>query len=199
MVTWIGGAVLVVSVVGCLVQSATAPIRPAASTNVIVRSFSTIGKQFSAPTPALLGVTVTGVFAIAPSPSPSVVGYRLWWGAQSQNYTNSFDAKTNLTVTLTNLLRGVKYYAAATGYDTNGNISPFSQEVIFPASIANYVTPFVETAASVNGPWTSYWSQTFTNPPASQQLFRLGIRSTNSGSVVRLDGRTLQVVNTNNP
>lgn len=196
LVVWFGGAVLALSLAGCGVSSpSSAAPSPLDRTNSN-RSLSPLGQRFSVAAPVAPSGTVTGVFNIFPSPSPSVIGYKLWWGVQSHNYTNSVDAKTNLTVSLT-LQRGVKYYAAATGYDTNGSISPFSSEAVFPAPITNYVILFLESAGSPTGTWTNYWSQILTNPPGSVQLFRLGAGSSNSGSITRLDARTLQVINTN--
>lgn len=198
LVVWFSGAVLALSLVGCGVSSSSsAAPAPRDRTNVI-RSLTSTGQRLALAAPVAPSGPVTGVFSIFPSSSPSVVGYRLWWGVQSHNYTNSVDAKTNLTVSLS-LERGVKYYAAATGYDTNGNISPFSAEAIFPAPITNYVILFIESATNAVGPWTNYWSQVLTNPPGKMQLFRLGGAGSNSGSITRLDARTLQVINTNGP
>lgn len=153
------------------------------------------------PTPAAVAVSpmVNATLAFDPSPSPEVAGYRLYWGVRSGSYTNAVRIGNQTMVIASNLVRGVKYYFAATAYDTNGLESPFSNEAVFPAPMTNYASVFVESSGSATGQWTNFWQLTLTNPPGSSQFFRFGIRETNSGSVVRLDARTLKITNTNSP
>jgi len=65
-----------------------------------------------------------------PSPSPGIVGYKLYWGASSHLYTNSLNADTNLSATVYGVLVGTNYYFAATAYDTDGIESDYSVEAI---------------------------------------------------------------------
>ncbi len=51
--------------------------------------------------------------------SSGVVGYKVYWGAASGDYTNVVSV-TNLTVTISNLVRGVTYYFAATSFTETG-------------------------------------------------------------------------------
>jgi len=68
-----------------------------------------------------------------PSPDSDVVGYKLYFGTSSRNYTNSVDVGNTTSFTLTNLEAGKIYYIAATAYDTEGLESDFSEEVVATA------------------------------------------------------------------
>jgi hypothetical protein len=63
-----------------------------------------------------------------PSPDSSVVGYKVYWGVATRNYTNSLSAGGATTLTISNLVVGPTYYFAATAYDTNGIESDYSVE-----------------------------------------------------------------------
>ncbi len=62
---------------------------------------------------------------------PSVNGYKLFFGVQSRVYTNSITVlgRTTTSAQVTNLVRGVTYYFAATATATNGLESDYSVEV----------------------------------------------------------------------
>lgn len=70
------------------------------------------------------------------SSDPIVNGYRVYWGAAARNYTNFVVAATRETtnVVITNLVRGTKYYFAATCTATNGLESDYSAEVTYTPS-----------------------------------------------------------------
>jgi len=73
-----------------------------------------------------------------PSPDPQVVGYRIYYGATSGNYTNSAPVGLVTSATLTGLAVGTKYYFAATAFDNTGGESDFSNETSYtPAAPAN--------------------------------------------------------------
>src|SRR5580658_10141353 len=63
------------------------------------------------------------------SVSPTTAGYDVYFGMESGVYIWNFDAGTNLAETITGLTPGLTYYFATTGYDTNGDESPLSNEV----------------------------------------------------------------------
>jgi fibronectin type 3 domain-containing protein len=94
---------------------------------------------FASPRPSLaISLSPASVtLAWDPSPSVSVVGYRLYYGTSPRTYTYSIDAGPSTTVTLSNLLRGTTYYMAVTAYDSFGLESEFSEEVA-------YTPPLVE-------------------------------------------------------
>lgn len=62
------------------------------------------------------------------SPDTNVVGYRIYWGVASGNYTNSQTGDTNLTMTITNLVRLTTYYFVATAFDAQEAESEYSNE-----------------------------------------------------------------------
>jgi hypothetical protein len=67
------------------------------------------------------------------SPDPIVLQYGIYWGAASRSYTN-FIVNTgihNTNVTITNLVRGVTYYFAATCISVTGQESDYSIEVSY--------------------------------------------------------------------
>src|ERR1700756_4974088 len=82
------------------------------------------------PTPA----TRTVKFGWKASPSPEVVGYKIFWGTGSHNYQNVRDVGNALTASLS-LSTGSQYYVTVLAYGMAEN-SSFSNEVIVPASSA---------------------------------------------------------------
>ncbi len=80
-----------------------------------------------------LDTTLTGTLTLAwdPSPDPSVTGYRLYQGGESQIYTNVVDVGSEDTATIAGLSPDVTYYFAVTAYDTTGLESAFSGEISY--------------------------------------------------------------------
>jgi hypothetical protein len=72
-----------------------------------------------------------------PSPDPSVIGYKVYWGVATRNYTNSLSAGGATTLTISNLIAGRTYYFAATAYDTNGIESDYSVEASGSVALPN--------------------------------------------------------------
>jgi hypothetical protein len=72
-----------------------------------------------------------------PSPDPGVVGYKVYWGVATRNYTNSLSAGGATTLTVSNLVVGTPYYFAATAFDTNGIESDYSAEVSGSVTLPN--------------------------------------------------------------
>ena len=58
-----------------------------------------------------------------------VLMYKLYYGPASATYTNSFSVGTNLTGSVSNLVRGSTYFFAVTAYATSGIESDFSNEI----------------------------------------------------------------------
>ncbi|MCW5552549.1 MAG: fibronectin type III domain-containing protein [Verrucomicrobiae bacterium] len=65
------------------------------------------------------------------STSPGVVGYRVYHGVASRNYTNQFSAGSATSGTLSNLVEGTTYYIAATAVNDLGVESEFSEELAY--------------------------------------------------------------------
>jgi hypothetical protein len=57
-----------------------------------------------------------------------ITNYTIYYGPASRVYTNTVDAGTNLTVSISNLLANASYYFAATATDEQGLTSDYSDE-----------------------------------------------------------------------
>jgi hypothetical protein len=69
---------------------------------------------------------------------PDLAGYIVYYGTSSGNYTRSVDVGNNTEYTQTELQDGVTYYFASTAYDTAGNESGFSNQIVYIADSQNY-------------------------------------------------------------
>ncbi len=65
------------------------------------------------------------------STDPTVVGYNIYYGGASGNYTNTLSAGNATNSTVSGLVEGTAYYFAATTYNSSGVQSPFSNEVSY--------------------------------------------------------------------
>ena len=80
-----------------------------------------------AVTPNAPAASVT--LAWDPSPDTNVVGYYIYFGPASGDYTNKLSAGPALTLTVPGLAPGGRYYFSATAVDATGLESEFSEEV----------------------------------------------------------------------
>lgn len=99
------------------------------------------------------------------STDPSVIGYKVYYGTQSNNYPSVIDAGANLGYTVTGLSASQAYYFAVTAYTSDAE-SGFSQQLpcyfVTAATPANgQITPTGSTASSSGG------SQTFSIVPSA--------------------------------
>jgi len=76
-----------------------------------------------------------------PSPAPGVVGYRVYEGEMSQNYSQVLDVGNATTARVSGLMTGVTYYFAVTAYDANGLESPFSGEISYEVTSSPATPP----------------------------------------------------------
>jgi hypothetical protein len=79
--------------------------------------------------PVLATQSVTLVWN--PSSSTNIVGYRIYYGTASHNYSTNVTVGNTNSVTISGLSDGATYYFAATSIDNNGDESPFSNEAIY--------------------------------------------------------------------
>jgi Fibronectin type III domain len=63
------------------------------------------------------------------SSSSNVAGYYIYYGTSSGNYTTVVPVSNVTNVTISGLTSGVKYYFAATSYDSSYNQSAYSPEI----------------------------------------------------------------------
>jgi len=66
-----------------------------------------------------------------PSGDSDVVGYNVYYGTQSGQYTTEVNAGNTTTYTVSNLQAGSIYYFAATAYDSYGYESAYSNELSY--------------------------------------------------------------------
>lgn len=97
------------------------------------------------------------------SPDASVIGYRVYYGNASGDYTNSIAVGNTNTVTVTNLVRGATYFFAATAFDADNLESAFSNEIHWPSN-AIYV-PVIEASVDFTNWHTVMELPTITNEP----------------------------------
>ncbi|MGO8697220.1 MAG: MBG domain-containing protein, partial [Limisphaerales bacterium] len=96
-----------------------------------------------------LAASAQGVtLAWNPSPSQSAVGYNVYYGETSGDYTSSMDVGTNLNASVVGLTPGLTYYFAVNAYDVSGDESAFSNQVsnrvpILPSVVTQ---PLTQTA-----------------------------------------------------
>jgi len=65
-----------------------------------------------------------------PSASAGVIGYYLYYGTATRNYTEQIDAGLATSVVVTNLQPGGTYYFAMTAYTSSGEESGYSNEIV---------------------------------------------------------------------
>ena len=107
------------------------------------------------------------------SQDPSVVGYRIYYGAGSRSYTNTVECGSSNTVSVP--LYATRTYFAATCYTSVGLESDYSTEVVYDTS--TILTVNAEWSTNVSGPWSpvpGFIPITVTNPVGSA-FFRLNI------------------------
>jgi len=65
-----------------------------------------------------------------PNKENDLAGYKLYFGVTSGTYTNSINVGNVTQYTITNLDAYTIYYCAVTAYDTSGNESGYSNEMV---------------------------------------------------------------------
>jgi len=91
------------------------------------------------------------------STDPTVVGYNVYYGGASGNYTNMINAGNTTNATISGLSPGNTCYFAATTYNNSGVQSPFSSEVSYtvptpPPGVQIRITPTRQFVLTVTGP-----------------------------------------------
>lgn len=86
----------------------------------------------NAPLPDQYGLTL----AWDANPAPEIASYRVYYGTESGNYTNSVVAGNTTTATVSGLSSGVTYYFAITAVDGDGLESDFSNEVSYQQELS---------------------------------------------------------------
>lgn len=93
--------------------------------------------------------SATVTLAWDPNPEPTVAGYRLYLGTSPGYYTSSVDVAAATRATVSSLIEGVTYYMAVTAYDTSGNQSGYSDEIVY--TVPGGAVPEPSTGSSGGG------------------------------------------------
>jgi hypothetical protein len=113
----------------------------------------------------------------SPSTAANVVGYNVYYGGTSGDYTNKISTANTTNTIVSGLTQGSTYYFAVTAYDSSGLESPFSNE-------ASYAVP-LNTASNV----------TITNtPPTLNVIGNLAINENAGEQTVNLSGISAGIV-----
>lgn len=105
-----------------------------------------------------------------PSPSTNAVGYNLYYGGASGDYTNSIYAGAATSIEVDGLTLWATYYFAVVAVDAAGDESPLSNEAVYTVPLV-IITPYNVTNytfVSISG------TVCFTNLPANR-FFRAAI------------------------
>ena len=103
----------------------------------------------AAAAPASVASVSSVTLAWDPSADPSVIGYKLYYGAASRSYTNLVQAAATNSASVTALVGGKTYYFAATAYDATGLESDYSDEVSYTVPVQNQ-PPTIDPIADVS-------------------------------------------------
>lgn len=125
-----------------------------------------------------------------PSSDTAVTGYKLYWGAQGQEYALLADVGNSTSETVADLQPGITYYFAATAYDASGGESTYSNEVSYTAAAQAYT---ITASAGTGGTITP--SGTATVNAGADQSFSISPNSGYTISKVTVDGTSMGAVN----
>ena len=92
--------------------------------------------------------TTSVTLAWKPSPSPGVTNYRVFWGTQSRNYSEWYDAGNVTSAAVGPLAEGVTYYFAVVAMTADGRMSDFSNEVTYTVPLPPPPPPMLVEAVS---------------------------------------------------
>jgi hypothetical protein len=107
------------------------------------------------PLAAAISSTYNLPLAWNSSPSPGTIGYIVYYGTLSGQYTNAVNVGNVTTNAVSGLTDGVTYFFAITSYDTNGLESFVSNEISYVQGLSTVgisATAMGQTVLTVNGP-----------------------------------------------
>jgi hypothetical protein len=134
---------------GCADKIIGVPARIKCLTKVLILFAVLFGHPvftFGAPPPAPYSLT----FAWNSGSNPNVVGYHLYYGTASRNYTSNI-VLGNVTNIVVSGLSGGNYYFAIAAYDANGLESALSPEISYQQNIAG---PLMQSLGLSGGQFT---------------------------------------------
>ena len=115
-----------------------------------------------------------------------LAGYKVHYGTASGNYTTVIDAANVTSYTVTSLATNVTYYFAATAYDTSGDESGYSNEVLKTIADTSDTTPPVISGITTSSITGTSATITWTTDEASTSQSEYGT-TTSYGSSTTID------------
>lgn len=111
--------------------------------------------------PSVLPVSGVGTWVVQlgwhASISTNVIGYKVYYGPASRNYTNSIDVARSYSLVISGLTYGATYYFAVTAYATNNLESDYSNEIQYtvPSSVPVPIYDVLSAISinNLNGVW----------------------------------------------
>jgi hypothetical protein len=83
--------------------------------------------------------TASVTLSWAPSLSPNIAGYDIYYGTASSNYTSSITVSNVTGVTIQGLTNGATYYFAARTFSSSGGLSAFSPQISYTAGTTSAI------------------------------------------------------------
>jgi hypothetical protein len=111
--------------------------------------FIILGSIFLFPLPLPYAHAAQVKLAWDASTDSNISGYKVYYGTSSGSYQVVIDVGNIPACTISNLPEGITYYFAATGYDSSGAESDFSNEVVYPPRLSTDTIPPTITSFSI--------------------------------------------------
>lgn len=104
-----------------------------------------------------LALAATLVLTCDPPAETNVIAHRIYVGTASGVYSTNHLFTNTLTFAVTNLASSGRYYFVAKAINVYGLESDMSSEVVgfTKPSVPNLVTNVIQSASSLNGPWST--------------------------------------------
>lgn len=152
-----------------------------------------LASMFLAGSPAFATQNVS--LAWDASPDPDVVGYYIYYGAASGDFTNRVSVGNVTSTTVSNLVEGALYFFAATARNTSGLESDFSNEVTYtvpmpPANRAPYFDP-IDDVTVLEDPGVTTVLLSGISPGSTNEIQTLSITAKSSNPALIPDPKTL--------
>ncbi len=124
-----------------------------------------------------IGTAAAGSVVLAwdANTEPDVSGYKLYYGTATGTYGTPTDVGNVLTYTVLNLTDGQTYYFAVTAYDTFGNESGYSNEVVYTVPGVPEINLVGNSVSIVDGDTT----------PSTTDFTNFGSADVTAGTVTR--------------
>jgi len=135
-----------------------------------------------------MAATRSVTLAWDPSAGTNIAGYHIHYGVTSGTYTNIVDAGNTVSATISGLIEGVRYYFAATAYDTDDLESDFSNEIVYTIPVTSNAIPTLNAIANLTiaegaGQQTVSLSGISSGAPTESQTLAVAASSSNTGLI----------------